>query len=351
MNQRSPGLTWLDRNDHKQQKWAHKYLQKKGEIDQKYDSSSLDELLRIGEVLESTREGILILGRMRETWRQAKCNASDKDKGRKTYAFKLNIEVKKDLTWLAKKKKVTAAALLSRLISGELDAHIRFETELNEEKKTHKEQLRNSKNNTAQYRESNRTLRELLDVSIARLCRSEILLEDAALSTESITEDQQRRIDKRCRQIMADVEAVVKGKSALLPGELFHHVRPGIDSTQELTEAAALSHGCSQNSPNLMDNTPGADAENLPPPEDHSESSFVLAAAPHDTAMINLADLCPMALPEESNSDFLEKNTTNLESQSALQRLPGSAATDITNRSNKINFQKKKRPPYPRTSQ
>ncbi|SDN39276.1 hypothetical protein SAMN04489798_0184 [Pseudomonas arsenicoxydans] len=347
MNQRSPGLTWLDRNDHKQQKWAHKYLQKKGEIDQKYDSSSLDELLRIGEVLESTREGILILGRMRETWRQAKCNASDKDKGRKTYAFKLNIEVKKDLTWLAKKKNVTAAALLSRLISGELDAHVRFETELNEEKKTHKELLRNSRNNTAQHRETNRILRELLDVSIARLCRSEILLEDAALSTESITEDQQRRIDKRCKQIMVDAEAVVKGQSALLPGELFHHVRSGSDSTQALKEAATESPSCSNNSPvgnqsSSTEDTFRIDSERLPLPEDHSEPSLVPVAEPHGPGTNNHTGLRTKELPEEKNSVSLEKNATGLESRSAPQRLPDSATTDVASRSSKITLQRKK---------
>ena len=57
MSRRAPGLTWLDRNDHKQQKWAHKYLQNKGEIDQKDDSSRIDQLLQIGEKLSSTSEG------------------------------------------------------------------------------------------------------------------------------------------------------------------------------------------------------------------------------------------------------------------------------------------------------
>ena len=120
MSRRAPGLTWLDRNDHKQQKWAHKYLQNKGEIDQKDDSSRIDQLLQIGEKLSSTSEGILLIERMKDTWRKVKSNASDKDKDRKTYAFKLKVDVKKKLTRLAMKNKVTGADMLGKLIESPL---------------------------------------------------------------------------------------------------------------------------------------------------------------------------------------------------------------------------------------
>lgn len=347
MSGRAPGLTWLDRNDHKQQNWAHKYLQKKGEIDQKYDSPRIDQLLRIGEKLESTSGGILLIQRMKDTWRKVKSNASDKVKDRKTYAFKLKVDVKKELTGLAKKNKATAADMLGKLISGELDAHVRFETRLNEEKKKHKEQLRNLRNNTAHYRETNRTLTELLDASIARLCRSEILLEDSALSTGSITEDQQRRIEELRKQIMVDAEAVVKGQSTLLPSELFNHAIPVGDSTLALKEAAAESPPCSNNSPvgnqsSSTEHTLRIDSERLPLPEGHSEPSLELEAEPHGPGTNNHTGLRPTELPEEKNSVSLEKNSTGLESRSAPQRTPDSAATDVASRSNKITLQRKK---------
>ncbi|WP_411960421.1 hypothetical protein ACK3BE_03855 [Pseudomonas mandelii] len=341
MSQRSLGLTWLDRNDHKQQKWAHQYLQKKGEIDHKYDSSTIDQLLRIGEKLEDSKNGILIIGQMRDAWRRVKSNASDKDKDRKTYAFKLKTDVKKELARLAKKSNVTAADMLGRLISGELDAHVRFETKLNEEKKTYKELLRNSRNNTAQYRETNRTLRELLDVSIARLCRSEILLEDAALSTRSITEDQQRRIEELRKQTMANAVAVVKGQSALVPRELFNHAKPEVDSTQAQTVTAAGSQFCSQHLPTSTDYEPRADAENLPLPEAHPEPGLAPTTAPHDQALDNHKGLNQEKFPGEKNSDSLVQDVLNLESRSAIQSQPGSEApSDIPNRSKKITFQK-----------
>lgn len=341
MSQRSLGLTWLDRNDQKQQEWAHKYLQRKGEIDPRRPPLTNDQLLRIGEELESTRGGILLIGQMKDAWRKFKSNASDNDKGRKTYAFKLKIDVKKELAWLAKKNKVTAAEMLGRLISEELDAHVRFETRINEERKTHKELLKNSRNNTAQCRETNRTLRELLDVSIARLCRSEILLEDAAVSIGSITEDQQRRIEKLRRQIMVDAEAVAKGQSALVPRELFDHAKPEVDPTQAQTGAAAGSQRCSQNLATSTDYEPRADAENLPLSEAHSEPGLAPTTAPHSQALENHEGLNQEKFTGEKNPDSLVQDVLNLESQSAIQSQPGSEApSDIPTRSKKINFQK-----------
>lgn len=342
MSRRAPGLTWLDRNDHKQQNWAHKYLQKKGEIDQKYYSSRIDQLLRIGERLESTSEGILLIERMKDTWRKVKSNASDKDKDRKTYAFKLKIDVKKKLALLANERKITAADMLGRLISGELDAYVRFETRLNEEKKTHKELLRNSRNNTAHYRETNRTLRELLDVSIARLCRSEILLEDAALSTENITEDQQRRIDKRCKQIMVDAEAIVKGQSSLGTRELFNHVKPEVDSTQTQTEAAAVSQLCLQNLTTSTDYEPRANAENMPQPKVHSEPDLTLRTAPPGSVLDSHIGRHQEKHSEENDSYSYPIDTPNLEPRSVQQLPDNDASTDIPTRPKKIPLQKKK---------
>jgi hypothetical protein len=218
MNRRSLGLTWLDSNDHKQQKWAHQYLQGKGEIGQQHRSSTIDQLLRIGERLEDSKEGILIIGQMRGAWRQVKCSASDKD--RKTYAFKLKIDVKKDLAWLAKKNKITAADMLSRLISAELDAHVRFEEKLNEAKKTHKELLSKSKKDTDHYIQANEALMKVLKVTVAQMCQSEILLQDASLTTENITKDQQRRIEALRKQTMGEAHADITGKVRLRHSEL-----------------------------------------------------------------------------------------------------------------------------------
>jgi len=245
MSKRALGLTWLDSNDHKQLKWAHKYLQAKGEIDQQHRSSTIDQLLRIGERLEDSKDGILIIGQMGGAWRQVKCRDSDRDKDRKTSAFKLKIDVKKELAWLAKKNKITAADMLSRLISAELDAHERFEEKLNEAKKTHKELLSDSRNNTAHYRQANGILRELLEVSVAQLCRSEVLLKDASISTESLTEDQQRRIEQLRKQTMAEVGADIKGEIKLLRSGLLDRPIKGSNATRHASKEIAAETGSS----------------------------------------------------------------------------------------------------------
>ena len=188
---------------------------------------------------------------------------------------------------------------------------------------------------------------DLLKNSVGSFCRLEALLQDVAPSTEPVTQDQQRRIDKRCKQIMVDAEAIVKGQSTLLPSELFNHAIPVGDSTQALKEPATESPFCSQKSPtenqsSSTEYTSRIDSERLPLPEDHLESTFVLVAAPHDPATNNLAGLRPKELPEEKNSVSLEKNATDLESRSEPQRLPDSAATDVARRSNKITLQRKK---------
>lgn len=345
MRQRSLGLEWIDKNDYLQQRWAHEYLQGKGRIDQQRRASTHEYLLGVGKNLEESDAGQGLLGKMKNAWRQKKYRSPDK--GRKACTFKLETGVKKELSSLARRSRTNETNLLTTLISDESQALTDLKKELKQVNDVHKAQLSASKEEIHKHKQANKTLMDLLRSSVGSLCRLEVLLREAAPSIEPVTQDQQRRIDKRCRQIMVDAEAVVEGQSALLPGELFNHAIPVGDTTHAIKEAVTESPLRSQKS--STDNQSSSieyrfriDSERLPLPEDHSEPSVVLVAAPHDPAMSNLADLCPKEFSEEINSAPLEKNTTNLESQSALQRLPDSAATGVTSRSNKINFQKRK---------
>ncbi len=189
MNQRSRGLTWLDSKDRKQQEWARKYLQGKRKIDPR-NLPSTSELLQIGEDLESSGEGILILVQMRAAWRQVKCNASDKT--RKTYAFKLKIDAKKELARLAEESKITAGNMLSRLISDGANAH----TELKKQRDEFKEEAK-------RLRQRNNAAMDLLEFTVAALCRTEILLHDSH-STVTITQDQQHRIEKLVKEVVTE---------------------------------------------------------------------------------------------------------------------------------------------------
>lgn len=335
MRQRSLGLEWIDKNDYLQQRWAHEYLQGKDRIDQQRRASTHEYLLGVGNSLEESDAGQGLLGKMKNAWRQKKYRSPDK--GRKACTFKLETGVKKELSSLARRNRTNETSLLTTLISDESQALTDLKKELKQVNDRHKAQLSASKEEINKYKQANKTLMDLLRSSVESRCRFEVLLQDVAHSIESITQDQERRIDKRCRQIMVDAEAVVKGQSALLPRELFNRAIPMGDSTHALNQAATASPICSQNSPtdnqsSSTDDTFRIDSERLRWPEDHSKPSLVLTADPHDPAMSNLADLYPMEFPEESNSG----------SQSALQRLPISAATDVASSSNKITLQRKK---------
>ncbi|MFI7859477.1 hypothetical protein ACIF8Z_21240 [Pseudomonas promysalinigenes] len=242
--------------------------------------------------------------------------------------------------------------MLTTLISDESQAQTDLKKELKQLNDRHKAQLSASKEEINKHKQANKILMDLLKSSVGSFCRLAVLLQDVEPSIEPVTQDQQRRIEMRCKQIMVDAEAIVKGQSTLLPSELFNHAISAGDSTLAQKEAATGAPICSQNSPtdnqsSSTDDTFRIDSERLPLQEGHSESSFVLAADPHDPAMNNLADLYPKEFPEDRNSGALKKNMTKLESQSALQRLPISAATASS--SNKITLQRKKhsitRPP------
>lgn len=342
MRKKSFGLEWLDKHDLQQQLWAHRYLQGKGWIDPNFTSSMHKDLLRVGEKLARSRDDQAIIEKMKNAWRQKRYRAPHN--GRKACTYKLKTEVKRELSTLARQNRTNETSMLSTMIYDESQAHAKLKEQL----KQLKDQLSASKEEINKHKQANKTLMDLLRSSVGSFCRLEALLQDVASATEPVTQDQQRRIDKRCKQIMVDAEAIVKGQSTLLPSELFNHAIPVGDSTQALKEPATESPFCSQKSPtenqsSSTEYTSRIDSERLPLPEEHLESTFVLVAAPHDPATNNLAGLRPKELPEDKNSVSLEINANDLESRSVLQSRPGSEAlTDISAGIKKIPLQIKK---------
>lgn len=349
MRQRTKGLEWIDKNDYLQQRWAHEYLQAQGRIDQQRRASTHEYLLGVGRNLEESDAGLGLISKMKNAWRQKKYRSPDK--GRKACTFKLDTGVKKELSSLARRNRTNETSLLTTLISDESQAQTDLKKELKQLNDRHKAQLSASKEEINKHKQANKILMDLLNSSVGSFCRLAILLQDVETSIEPVTQDKQRRIEMRCKQIMADAKKIVKGQSTLLPSELFNHAIPVCDSTLAQKEATTGGSICSQVSPtdnqsSSTDDTFRIDSERLLQ-ESHSNSSFVLAADPHDPAMNSLADLYPKEFPEDSNSGNLKKNMTNLESQSALQRLPVNATTASS--SNKMSLKRKKhsitRPP------
>lgn len=223
MRQKSFGLEWLDRSNHKQRHWAHQYLQREERISQESTSSTHEELLRAGEGLERSRVGRATIQRMRNAWRQMEYRAPDN--GRKAYTFKLKVETKKELAWLARKNKTNETDLLSKLIADGSNAHAALRTEF-------KTRLSELKEEAKTQRETSKIIMDLLVASVALLCQSDVLLQDASLSTEAISEDQHRRIEKLRKQTMVDAKADIAAMVATTdkiklhyPGRLYRAVQ------------------------------------------------------------------------------------------------------------------------------
>ena len=229
MSRRLSGLTWLDSHDHEQLKWAQRYLQGKGELGQQTLPLTIVELLRIGQDLESSGEGVLILVQMRAAWRQVKCSASDKEKNRKTSAFKLRIDVKKELTRLAKSNQITEADMLGRLILGGLNTDDARHAEL-------KAQLREARENSGKQKETRAIVMDLLDNSVKTLCQFEIELQDARLSAESSAQDQSKKVNKLYKQRMNIIKDVITVRTRLSPKELFEQILQKNDSAYRAAE-------------------------------------------------------------------------------------------------------------------
>lgn len=252
MRQKSFGLEWLDWSNHKQRQWAHQYLQREERISQESTSSTHEELLRAGESLERSRDGRATIQRMRNAWRQMEYRAPDK--GRKACTFKLKAETKKELAWLARKNKTNETDLLSKLIADGSNAHATLRAEF-------KTQLTELKEKAKTHRETSKILMDLLEASVALLCQSDVLLQDASLSTEAISEDQHHRIEKLRKQTMAETKADIAAMVATTdkiklrhPGRLNRGVlekryaRPTASEGQELRINRALKQQASSTS-------------------------------------------------------------------------------------------------------
>lgn len=193
MRRRSFGLEWLDSNNKKQQQWSHAYLLKMGEMEPSDERITHDMLVRIGEKLERSNGGQVTIERMRNAWRQEKYRAPEK--GRKACTFKLKAEVKRVLASLAKKNDTNETDMLSILISEGASAHAEL-----------KQQLAELKEKAKKLRLSNNTAMELLEFTVAMLCRTEVLLHDAT-PIVAITPNQERRIDIIRKQVWRDANA------------------------------------------------------------------------------------------------------------------------------------------------
>ena len=225
MRQRLRGLTWLDGHNSRQREWAHNYLREKGLIVGDRQFSTRDELLAVGEILEAPERqpnGQKTIQRMRNAWQQAKFRAPDKD--RKACTFKLKTKVKKDLAVLAKANNTNETDMLNRLITEgvaartELGERLRDAKEAaRETKERHKKEIDKLKRAIKNSDWHSDDLMKFLEVSVELLCRDEVLLQSASISTRYIPDAQQREIERLRNQTMKETKRALAGKMNLRP--------------------------------------------------------------------------------------------------------------------------------------
>lgn len=314
MRQKSFGLGWLDRNNGKQQQWACSYLLKKGSIEQNNEPVTHEKLLQAGKMLERSKDGQETIKQMRDAWRQKVYR--DPNQGRKACTFKLKTEVQKELSSLAKKSGTDKTDLLSTLISDGEIAHTKL-----------KGQLSNSQKRIDRLKQYNEALMSLLDVSAAWLSRYEILLQDASLSTASLTEDQQRRIEKLHRTIMSSSNTAIKSPGTLSPKRLFERAIRGDSSRHAPEEAATDTIRSGQDSPASTQDSPinrkpcvDSEPQRLSDPDTLPELDSALTTKDSTQITTHSAGTSLEAAPDENASPSpLEKAIPKPEPQSAAQ--------------------------------
>lgn len=247
MRRRLRGLAWLDSNNSTQQEWAHSYLQEKGLIVEERPSSTLDQLRQIGETLEAPEQqpdGLKTIKRMRNAWQQAKFRAPEKD--RKACTFKLKTKVKKDLAVLAKKNNTNETDMLSKLIADGVMANTTLSEKLKnaneairETKERHAEELKRLKRAAENAEWHRNDLMDFLEVSVELLCRDEVLLQGASISTNDITEGQQREIEKLRKQTMKETRSALAGQMNLRPTGILELAMREKSSARRKAEEAA----------------------------------------------------------------------------------------------------------------
>ena len=251
MRQRMRGLAWLDDYNSTQLEWAHNYLQEKGLIAEDHKHPTRDHLLAIGEILEAPEQqpdGLNTIKKMRNAWQQAKFRAPKND--RRTCTFKLKTKVKKDLAVLAKMNGTNETDMLSRLISDGATANTKLNERLKhandairETKEAHAKQIYRLKSVIKNSNWHSDDLSEFLDVSVELLCRDEILLQGASISTTHIPDGQQRQIERLHKQTMKEVRRALAGEINLRPTgllELAIAKRRSASRTKELVVKEAF---------------------------------------------------------------------------------------------------------------
>ncbi len=184
---------WLDVNHERQADWAVNYLRKKGILD---DGGYLLSSKALSQWLEQERaqphSELLML--MKNAWDQVQRRNADRSKKMKRLNTLISAQAMKQFQAFRKSLKTTNSNALEMLLTAESDRAAALDVKL---KKAQEE--------TKQLKSKLKLLNKKLHTCIIELSDRSVLMEDARISFDDITEEQKSRSKQLFQQLLNDL--------------------------------------------------------------------------------------------------------------------------------------------------
>lgn len=184
---------WLDVNNEGQAGWAVKYLRKKGILD---DGGYLLSRRALSQWLEQERaqphSGLLTL--MEKAWDQVQRRNTDRSKKMNRLNTLISAQAMKQFQVFRKELKTTNSNALEMLITAESDRAEAVDMK-----------LKKSQEETRQLKNKLKSLNKKLHKCISELSDRSVLMKDARISFDDITEEQKSRSKKLYQQLLNDL--------------------------------------------------------------------------------------------------------------------------------------------------
>lgn len=218
------GLDWLDGSNPTQLQWAVKYLSRKGISCNFPNHLVLSNLREFGRDMERSDEGRKLLKVMNEAWRKKKSTTSD---NRKTYSFRLLPATKNKLNLISKSNKKTITETLEQIISNGFSEFAKLKNDLSILRNKLNIRQKDAEKEIDQHWQTLSLAIQLLEAQIADCCKMEILLRDAGIAIDSVSDEQALEAEVTAKEKIATANAAIEKKCRSLSG--FHSIKSPMD--------------------------------------------------------------------------------------------------------------------------
>ncbi|GEM_PF-2989480 len=190
--QRDPGF-WLNVNHEEQAEWAVNYLRKKGILHDGRYLLSREELRQwLRQERAQTDSGLLM--RMERAWDQVQRRKTDRSKKLRRFNVLVSAQAMKQFQAFRKPLKTTNSNALEMLITAE-----------NERAAAQNVEIRKAQEDARQLKSKLKLLNKQMQECINELSDRSVLMEDARISLDGLTEEQKSRSKKLFQQLVNDL--------------------------------------------------------------------------------------------------------------------------------------------------